>query len=121
MAIEVKGYRLLVKPDIVDEIKTEAGIVIATDRKLEQAAVQRGILHSVGSRCWEGHEPYAAVGDYVIYSKYAGKIIEDPEDNEQYIILNDEDILAVCTGSKEALTNKEIMQGLETRREAVNG
>ena len=119
MAIEVKGYRLLIKPDIVD-LKTESGIVIAADRKLEQAAQVRGYVHSVGERCWEGMEPYAKVGDYVLYSKYAGKVVEDPETHEQYVIINDEDLLAVITGQKKAGASvDEVMKALDGRREAV--
>ena len=119
MAILVKGYRLLIKPDMV-ELKTESGLVIAADRKLEQAAQVRGYIHSVGSKCWDGEEPYAKVGDYVLYSKYAGKVVDDPEDNEQYIILNDEDVLAVITGAKKEGTSVDsVVQALDARRESM--
>ena len=117
--IQVKGYRLLIKPDIV-ELKTESGLVIAADRKLEQAAQVRGYVHSVGAKCWEGEEPYAKVGDYVLYSKYAGKVVEDPEDNEQYIIINDEDVLAVITGAKkQSSTIDDVVKALDERRESM--
>ena len=119
MAINVKGYRLLIKPDMVD-LKTPAGLVIAADRKLEQAAQVRGYVHSVGERCWEGHEPYAAVGDYVMYSKYAGKVVEDPETNDQFVIINDEDILAVITNAPaENESLDSVVKALDGRRESV--
>lgn len=92
--IHPRGYRLIVRPDEL-ETQTAAGILIVTDEKLEKAGQMRGTLVSVGSRCWEGTDPYAQIGDWVLYSRYAGKNLEDPETREQYVILNDEDILAV--------------------------
>ena len=119
MAITVKGYRLLIKPDGAME-KTAGGIILATDKKLEQAAMQRGVVHSVGSRCWENEkEPWAVEGDYVLYSQYAGKVVSDPETNEQFIILNDEDILAtIQNADPKPFDASEV---LELRRESLNG
>jgi co-chaperonin GroES (HSP10) len=34
------------------------------------------------------------VGDTVFYAKYAGKWIRDPETDEEFLIVNDEDIVA---------------------------
>lgn len=118
--IQVKGYRLLVKPDIVD-LTTPAGLVIAADRKVEQAAQVRGVVHSVGERCWEGYEPYAKVGDYILFSKYAGKVVEDPETDEQFIILNDEDVLGVVTGVTKEKTLDDVVTALDNRRESASG
>ncbi len=117
--IRVKGYRLLVKPDIVD-LTTPAGLVLAVDKKLEQASQVRGYVHSVGERCWEGHEPYAQVGDYIIFSRYAGKVVEDV-DGEQFIILNDEDVLGTLDPKElEDETLEDVVKALDSRRERVS-
>ena len=78
-----RGYRLLLKPDSVDFV-TPAGIIVAVDKKLEIAGQQRCTLVAVGARCWEGHEPYAVPGDWVLISKYAGKVVADPRTEQEY-------------------------------------
>jgi co-chaperonin GroES (HSP10) len=91
--IHPQGYRVIVKPDDIETV-TPAGVIVVTDEKLEKAGQMRGTLVAIGKDCWEGHEPYAKIGDWVLYSRYAGKVIEDPVTRERYFILNDEDILA---------------------------
>lgn len=99
------GPRVLIKPDpIIEEEKTESGIVIGLgsyDKRLKEAAQQTGVVVAVGDQAWtyangNADVAWADVGDRVVYSKFGGRVIVDPTDKEaQYIILNDEDILAV--------------------------
>ena len=97
------GYRILVKPDNVEQI-TKSGIVLVTDEKLERPAQHVGTLVSVGKQAWKAFsktydgEPWAYVGDRIIYSKYAGKFVKDPETQEEFVIMNDEDVVAIITG-----------------------
>jgi co-chaperonin GroES (HSP10) len=70
-----------------------------------------GVIVAIGPDCWEafrkvdstGNEvngkPWASVGDYVLYAKYAGKNVIDPftPEDKDLIILNDEDIIAIVT------------------------
>jgi len=116
--IRVKGYRVLVNPDRVD-LKTPAGLIIAADKKIEQSAQVYGTVTAVGERAWEGMTPYAEVGDYVLYSQYAGKVVTDPLTREQFVIMNDEDILAVVDRPEEEVSIEDTLNALETRREAV--
>lgn len=99
------GHRVLVKPKEI-ETQTEGGIYIVTDEKLEKAAQQRGVLVAAGPQAWkafrelyEGKEvngnPWAKPGDTVIYSKYAGKFLKDEYTEEEFVLLNDEDIVAL--------------------------
>jgi len=32
--------------------------------------------------------------------RFSGKVIVDPEDEEEYVALNDEDVVAILTGAK---------------------
>ena len=105
------GHRVVVKPDKVEE-KTESGIITMLDsqKKLEQYGCIKGTIISIGPTAWKafdrhtirqpdgsdkviGGEPWASVGDRVIYSKYGGIIVE--VEDEELTILNDEDVVAV--------------------------
>lgn len=94
------GFRVVVRPDALVE-KTASGIVVAYENKdREQAAVQCGELVFIGPTAWKdyGDAPWARAGDRVTFSRYAGRFIEDPDDPDtRYVLLNDEDILAVLT------------------------
>jgi co-chaperonin GroES (HSP10) len=102
MAIRPCGHRILVKPDPI-ETTTSGGIVIVMDEKLAAADQMVGTLVSVGDQAWKAFskdyngEPWAKVGDRVLYARYAGKVVEDPESGEDFVILNDEDCVAVLT------------------------
>lgn len=98
--IHPKGRRVLIKPDPIEE-ETESGIIVVTDKKLEKAGQMRGTVADFGDLAWKGfegdedEEPWAQIGDWILYSRYAGKTVEDPITEEDYVILNDEDVLAV--------------------------
>ena len=96
------GNRILVKPDAV-ETKTKSGIVLALDEKLEAAASVTGTLVSHGELAWKEfvdgsfrtvYEPYAKIGDRIQYKRYTGVSIKDPETDEEYILMNDNDVLS---------------------------
>ena len=91
------GYRVLVRPDPVQE-ETDWGFELRIDERLERAAQVYGELVAVGAFAWaEDEEPWAKVGDRVAYIKHAGKFLQDPETEEELVILNDADILAVVS------------------------
>jgi co-chaperonin GroES (HSP10) len=102
MAIKPLGHRLLVKPEKleeVDEVRKRAiaaGLILETKDR-EQAAVDQGIVIDIGSTAWKAFddgEPWASIGDRVVYSRYGGKVIKDPDTQEDFVILNDEDVIA---------------------------
>lgn len=96
MTIRAVGHRVLVKPY---EIKKESdgGIIIVQDEDREFAAQEYGTIVDVGPDAWKGFEgePWASVGDNIIYSRYGGKIVREPNSKDKYVILNDEDVLAI--------------------------
>ena len=75
------------------------GLIIpeTEDKMRAQAGVDQGTIMSFGPtafRDFETEVPFK-VGDFVAFAKYSGKVITDPEDNVEYVVINDEDIIAV--------------------------
>jgi co-chaperonin GroES (HSP10) len=105
--IKVPGHRVMVKPkDILR--KTAGGLVVVSDEKLEKAAMTRGTVEAIGPDAWKtmyinGYEgePWAVIGDEVLYAKYVGFDVKD-DDGTEYRLLNDEDI--ICVFPKEAIS-----------------
>lgn len=95
--IRPAGYRLLVKADEV-EIVSKGGIVVVASlesEKMERAAQTNGTLVAIGNEAWKGDAPWAKIGDRVTYIRHAGKLISDPSTEEDYLIINDEDVLSI--------------------------
>lgn len=94
LSIEPCGYRIIVEPDS-GERQSEGGIVIPETSRMEQ---DTGTLVAVGPLAWRDHgdgTPWAQVGDRVMFAKYGGKFVTDPETHKEYKVLNDEDLNAV--------------------------
>ena len=97
-------YRVLIKPDEVEEI-TKGGIFLP-DQKQEQEkyATTEGLIVDISplaftyveSPEWKGQKP--KVGQRVVHAKYAGLRITG-NDGEEYTLLNDKDICAVRSES----------------------
>jgi len=96
--MKVKGYRILVKPDALEQV-SKGGIVYAyTDERVEKAALQTGRVAGIGNTAWQGEAfgaPWCHVGDHILFSKHAGRFIIDPTDDAEYLIMNDTDVLCV--------------------------
>lgn len=115
MSIKPVGFYLVVRPekDTVEEelgtkvdggYMTEGGIFVADnteavkDAQRDFAAQESGTLIAVGPIAWYDYadrSPWAEVGDIVVYAKYAGKFIEDPDTKEVLILLQDSDIVGI--------------------------
>lgn len=92
MEIKPLADRVVIKP-LASEEKTKSGIVLPDTAKEKP---QEGEIVSVGPGKIENGERISLevkIGDRVIYSKFAGTEIK--LDNEEYLILNERDILAV--------------------------
>lgn len=103
MMLEPCGHRVLIKPDDIEK-KTEFGLVLVVDEKQEKAAQVIGTVVAIGKNAWkafdDGHA-WAKVGDKVAYTRYAGKPVKDPETDEDFLVVNDEDITCRITEGKE--------------------
>lgn len=98
------GYCVLVKPDSPkDAIKP--GMIEIPDTVLDRQRVEvtTGTLVSTGHLAWKGLQgsdgtPWAQPGEHVVYAKYGGKLIEDPETGEKLVLLLDKDVIGVLNG-----------------------
>lgn len=88
MTVKPLGERLLIKP-IKEEKKTEGGIVLPDTAKEKP---QKAEVVAVGDKV---EDLDVQVGDKVIFAKYAGTEIKI--DDEDYIIIDANDILAKVT------------------------
>ena len=107
-------HRVIVKADKVEESDPvyksarAAGIALAdhSDRKREQASVDRGYVVDIGPTAFQAFYPDGMekrpvnIGDYVAYARFSGKFITDPFTEEEFVALNDEDIICVFKETK---------------------
>lgn len=106
--IEVRGYHVLVKPEKIEDVDPtlkklkDLGFVRADheDARREQAGIDKGTVTQVGPTAYSeeiaaGRQPWCKVGETVVFAKYAGKAVNDPEDGTQYLALKDDDIICV--------------------------
>lgn len=106
MAITPILHRVLVKPDKIEDRDlvykraNAVGIITGEEREREQAAIDTGVVVSVGPTAFRDFgvaDSPIKVGDHVVYAKYGGKAIVDPISDVKYVALNDEDVIAVLT------------------------
>lgn len=94
--IDPCGHRVLVKVQ-QSERKTAAGIVIPDNvAEKSQRDQVKGVITAIGANAWKAFDdgqPWASLGDLVLFSRYGGKIVFD-DDGTEYRILQDEDIVA---------------------------
>lgn len=100
--ITVKGCRLLLRPfkiqehDKVFAAAKAAGLQLPefSERK-EQANVDKGTVLQIGPNCHEDYVGDVKVGDVVGFAKFGGKFVTDPDNDELFLIINDEDVICV--------------------------
>lgn len=88
MNLKPIGDRVVVKPAPADE-KTKGGIIIPDTAKEKP---QRGEVVAVG-KGKDDNQMTVAVGDVVLYGKYAGQ--ELAYEGNDYLIMREDDILVV--------------------------
>lgn len=101
-------HRILVKPDQLEDVDPtfaaarRAGLALPEHpgMDLEKNRVDTGVVLALGGSAFRAYmaeadltEVPVKVGDKISFAKYAGKIFN--EDGVKYIVLNDEDVIAV--------------------------
>jgi co-chaperonin GroES (HSP10) len=105
--IKPLGWRVLVKPITLEEEASvsdhmkKLGFVIkagadANDDRRAKVALEQGVVVAIGPQAfknkeWDFEVP-VKLGDKVWFGKYAGKLVPDPEDGIEYMLLLDEDL-----------------------------
>ena len=100
--ITVTGCRVLIKPfkiqehDKVFASAKASGIVLPefSERK-EQVNVDKGTVLQIGPKCHEDYVGSLTEGDVIGFAKFGGKFVQDPKDDEVYLIINDEDVICI--------------------------
>ena len=103
--IEVVLHRVLIKQDKLEDankdyVKMKAlGLVLAQseDQKRAQAGVDTGTVVSMGATAFRDFNTDSpiAIGDRIAYARFSGKFITDPSTDEEFVALNDEDVICI--------------------------
>ena len=114
---EVVGHRVLLKPYFDEDVIEEGALKgfkmdVGETFEREKAGTVVGEVVDIGSMAWKAFDgylangepnkdwkPWAKVGDVVYFAKYGGKFIKI--DEEDYIIINDEDVQAIYKHSED--------------------
>lgn len=98
--VTAMDLRVIVKPDVPKE-KTQGGIIIPESKKdQDRYGATKGEIVSIGENAFTEASATMTpplVGDRVMFGKYAGTRFEGA-DGEDYIIMNDADILGRLEG-----------------------
>lgn len=115
MAIKVVLHRILLERDIPENtnaVKTKKemerlGLVTSPrmqeeiDKQAlrENASMDKGVILDIGPTAFVdyGVDSPVKVGDYISYAKFGGKDITDPVDGKVYVVINDEDVIAILS------------------------
>lgn len=111
--IKVILHRLLIERDVpedTDAVKTKkalekSGLAVPhmvkedLDKRAlrENASMDKGHIVAIGETAFRdyGIECPVKVGDYISYAKFGGKDVTDPGTGNVYVVINDEDVIAV--------------------------
>lgn len=95
------GWQVLVSIEKVAE-KTRSGLYVPQNaRERQQMQMTEGKIVAIGDEAWGKYEEKSfrpEAGDWVIFAKYGGyeiKLYEGTPDEQEFRLLNDQDIFAV--------------------------
>jgi len=116
--IDPVGHRVLVKRLKVEERderfkSAKAAGIVFTDTALgaREAGVDRGIVIKVGEDAFKAFhlnsygdlanfKPWCNPGDWIAFAKYSGMVLKNQEDDQEYIVINDADVVALIEEPK---------------------
>jgi co-chaperonin GroES (HSP10) len=103
--IEPLLHRILVKPLKFEEFSEDMqkakaiGLVIPEleEHARAQASVDQGVVVAYGPTAFRDFDSPVPIapGMVVNYARFSGKYVTDPADTQQYVILNDEDLICI--------------------------
>ena len=100
--MRVTGCRVLLRPFKIQEhdrvwasAKAAGLFVPEMSERREQANIDKGVVLQVGN---EAHKDYVGdikEGDVIGFAKFGGKFVQDPDTDELFLIINDEDVICI--------------------------
>ena len=117
MRLQPLGYRVLIKPDDIKKYHEVEGTdmkiqIVSANERADKTAMYVGQVVGIGPLAWKDFNKdtnvgaWASVGDYVLYSRYSGKWITDPDTEEEYVIVDDSHILCKIDREVNTATKK---------------
>jgi co-chaperonin GroES (HSP10) len=98
------GHRLVIKPFALEEHDEvyarakRAGLeLLPIDERKQQVNIDQGTVVAIGPSAFKdfGGDAWCSVGDVIGFAKFGGKYIKDPGTKEDFLVLNDEDVICV--------------------------
>ena len=110
MKLKALGFRVLIKPDDVKKYHDVEGTdkkieIVSANERVDKVAMYVGTVADIGPLAWLDYNktsnvgPWVKVGDRVLYSRYSGKWITDPETETEYVVIDDNHILCKIESS----------------------
>lgn len=96
------GHKVLIKPRPVEK-KHKGVIELVLDEQRELAATTEGEVIALGETAYmkvDDGRPWVKPGDKVLYAKYAGAMVIDPDTEEDYVVVHDVDIVCIIQENK---------------------
>lgn len=99
MSLKAITYHVMLKPDETKEQYKGLLDLSALDAKAEKNAQTIGTIVDIGEDAFVAYKPKTPfaglkIGDRVHFPRYSGKWVKDLNTNEEFLIINDEDIIA---------------------------
>ena len=98
-------HRILIKQDKLEETSEDhkrakaMGLILTEteDKKRAQAGVDTGTVITIGKTAFRDFGTTSPIveGDKIAYARFSGKFVKDPATSEEYVLLNDEDVVAI--------------------------
>jgi len=105
MTPKTPGFRVLVKPDTLEQIDPNvararaAGIkLLETTERQERVTIETGTVVQVGPTAFKeyGGDPWCKAGDRISYARHGGMYVKNPDNqDESWLVINDEDVVVV--------------------------
>jgi len=103
--LKAAGYRILVdtgRGDSEVDFGAAGKFQIVGGDHVGIAATDVGIVVDMGPTAYKDvgdGTPWCKVGDTIVYGKYGGKIVTDPDTKKKFVVLNDQEVICIVKES----------------------
>lgn len=100
--VKITGCRILVKPfkieeqdEVIRRAKQSGLFLLEDDERKRQSLVEQGTVLQIGPGCDPSFVEGLRVGAIIGFAKFGGKFVKDLETKEDFLVINDEDIVCI--------------------------